>query len=196
MPGRPSARSRRQKLLPLPPKAKRRKSKLENRNSGNSRASVGLGGYIHGRAGMCRAYGATHYDVLRTQRSRTGLTCGAPPALGEEGRSPALRESNVRLSLTRTEGKNSIKLRFRRLGRDSRFVVRMQFLLEAKHRIERLEGRTNPVPFYSLARGPTSCPTYRFAHPRRQRFQAPPLRPASHSARWNIDFHKKEIYHV
>ena len=42
--------------------------------------------------------------------------------------------------------------------------------LKDKLRIERQQGRTYQVLFDSLARGPTSCSTYRFAQPRRQRF--------------------------
>src|ERR1700739_1286440 len=44
--------------------------------------------------------------------------------------------------------------------------------LRDRLRIEHQQGRTYWVLFSSLARGPTSCSTYRFAHPRRQRFQA------------------------
>jgi hypothetical protein len=68
--------------------------------------------------------------------------------------------------------------------------------LKDRLRIERQQGRTNQVLFYSLARGPTSCSTYRFAHPRRQRFQATSLKPHLLHASRKFVFFKKEIHHV
>lgn len=51
--------------------------------------------------------------------------------------------------------------------------------LTAKLRIECSEVRTYRVLSYSLARGPSSCPTYRTSHRTRQRFQATSRKPGS-----------------
>jgi hypothetical protein len=68
--------------------------------------------------------------------------------------------------------------------------------LKVKLRTERSEGSTSSAPFSPLARGLTSCPTYRTARPRPQRFQATPLELDSLHARTVSHFSKRRTPHV
>jgi hypothetical protein len=67
--------------------------------------------------------------------------------------------------------------------------------LKDKLRIERQQGGTYKVLFYSLARGHTSCSTYRFTHP-----DASGLKPHRSSqlatSEKEVRVYKKEIHHV
>src|ERR1700674_1300886 len=58
------------------------------------------------------------------------------------------------------------------------------------------KGGTYWVPYPSSARGSTSCPTYRCAHPRRQRFQATPLCSDSLRRGGISNFAKRRTIHV
>src|SRR5713101_5437630 len=96
-----------------------------------------------------------------------------------------------RFSLTRTTLREQARAGVRRLRRDSRFLVRKQFLRrQAPHRAFR--GQNLLGSFLFPRSGPNLLSDVQVCRPRRQRFQATPLKSDSLHARRNIEFLKKE----